>query len=44
MELAENKAITNQIQELASLLENKQKYETMIEKNVNQGFSKRKET
>ena len=32
MELAENKTITNQIQELASLLENKQKHETMIER------------
>ena len=31
MELAENKAITNQIQELASLLENKQKHKTMTE-------------
>ena len=29
MEFAENKAITNQIQELASLPENKQKYKTM---------------
>ena len=44
MELAENKAITNQIQESASLLENKQKHETTTEENVNQGFSKRKES
>ena len=44
MELAENKAITNQIQESASLLENKQKHETMTKENANQGFSKRKET
>ena len=44
MELAENKAITNQIQESVSLPENKQKHETMTEEKVNQGFSKRKET
>ena len=43
MELAENKAITNQIQESASLPENKQKHETMTEGKANQGFSKRKE-
>ena len=43
MELAENKAITNQIQELASLPENKQKHETMTEEKANQDFSKRKE-
>ena len=35
MELAENKAITNQIQESVSLLENKQKHETMTEGKVN---------
>ena len=44
MELAENKAITNQIQESVSLPENKQKHETMTEGKANQGFSKRKET
>ena len=44
MELAENKAITNQIQESALLPENKQKYETMTEGKVNWDFSKRKET
>ena len=35
MELAENKAITNQIQELASLPENKQKHKTMTEGKAN---------
>ena len=33
MELTENKAITNQIQESALLPKNKQKHETMIEGN-----------
>ena len=43
MELAENKTITNQIQELVSLPENKQKHKTMTEGKANWGFSKRKE-
>ena len=35
MELAENKTITNQIQESALLPENKQKHETMREEKTN---------
>ena len=35
MELAENKVITNQIQKLALLPENKQKHETMIKEKAN---------
>ena len=35
MELAENKAITNQIQKSVSLSKNKQKYETIIKENAN---------
>ena len=44
MELIENKAITNQIQELTSLLKNKQKHETMIKEKANWDFLRRKET
>ena len=44
MELAENKAITNQIQESVLLPENNQKHKTMTKENANQSFSKRKET
>ena len=44
MEVAENKAITNQIQESVLLPENKQKHKTITEENANWGFSKRKET
>ena len=44
MELTENKVITNQIQESASLLENKQKHKTITEGKANQDFSKKKKT